>query len=448
MNYEESEIVELKEVITEDVKKEICAMLNSFGGVIYIGVKDDGKVVGVMQRDELDTLVSNWISMVFYPSPRSLISLSFNEDNVYEIKIKKGTDKPYFLQKYGMVPNGVYIRCGRSTRKAEMAEIKRMIFDNMTLSGEYYESKISPEQKLTFKDFEIFAKYNNLELEGKFITLGLRNTEGFFTNLGLLLSDQNPYVVKFAVYDDKWDFKVKKEFEGSLVYICDQVLKFADQFNIVSAKIIPGIAQRQEIKSYPGASLREAILNAFCHADYAWRSNIKIEFFKDKCLITSPGGILDGTLDEILRGKQSYRNPKLVNILFRLNFIENYGTGLPRIKEAYQDSSVKEIWDITPNYFRVELPNLNYLQDLVSSDNEVQNGTQNGTQNGIREKKIKIAISEDKVVEMIKENRKISRYELANYFGVSIRTIQRYLDKISSIEFVGKGKNGYWIIKK
>ena len=51
MIYEESEVVELKEVVTEDVKKEICAFLNSFGGVVYIGVNDNGKVVGRCSSD-------------------------------------------------------------------------------------------------------------------------------------------------------------------------------------------------------------------------------------------------------------------------------------------------------------------------------------------------------------------------------------------------------------
>lgn len=78
------------------------------------------------------------------------------------------------------------------------------------------------------------------------------------------------------------------------------------------------------------------ILNAFVHADYFIRSNIKIEFFEDRCKITSPGGIFNASMDEIMKGTQTYRNHKLVNIFDKLGLIENFGTGIPRTLDAYK----------------------------------------------------------------------------------------------------------------
>ncbi len=77
-------------------------------------------------------------------------------------------------------------------------------------------------------------------------------------------------------------------------------------------------------------ALREIILNAFCHANYFLRSNIKIEFYKDQLKITSPGSLYKATLEEIFNGVQTYRNERLVHFLDKLGLIENFGTGIQK----------------------------------------------------------------------------------------------------------------------
>ena len=83
--YSESNKTELKIELIENVKKEIIAFLNTDGGVIYIGVNDDGSVVGIYDRQERDSLelkLSNWIQDAIYPIPSSLVNYYFNEDNI------------------------------------------------------------------------------------------------------------------------------------------------------------------------------------------------------------------------------------------------------------------------------------------------------------------------------------------------------------------------------
>lgn len=138
--------------------------------------------------------------------------------------------------------------------------------------------------------------------------------------------------------------------------------------NHVSAKIDIKTFKRNEIVSYPGASLREMILNAFIHADYFIRSNIKVEFFEDDCKITSPGGIFNASMEEIMRGTQTYRNHKLVNIFDKLGMIENFGTGIPRTLDAYAKEQRKPLFEATENFFYVTLPNLNYKLDNQIND--------------------------------------------------------------------------------
>lgn len=130
--------------------------------------------------------------------------------------------------------------------------------------------------------------------------------------------------------------------------------------NTTLAVIVPYQAQRIETKSYPGVSLREAILSAICHVNYLKPSNIKIEFYDDKVEITSPSGILDGALEQILRGYQTFRNPGLVRVLDKFNYIENFGKGMKRIQEAYENSDLKPSFDVNNTYFRITLPDLNF----------------------------------------------------------------------------------------
>ncbi|MCR5348987.1 MAG: hypothetical protein K6E59_05230 [Bacilli bacterium] len=104
------------------------------------------------------------------------------------------------------------------------------------------------------------------------------------------------------------------------------------------------------------------VLNAFCHANHYVRSNIKIEFFPSECRVTSPGGIYHATLEDLLDGIQTYRNPRLVNVFDKLGLIENYGTGIPRTLEAYVPFDEKPLFKPSDNSFIVRLPNLNSPQ--------------------------------------------------------------------------------------
>ena len=361
--YFEDEHTELKRELIDEIKSEIIAFLNSDGGIIYVGVEDDGSIVGInnQAKDNIDLKLGSWIQEAFFPKPSGLIRYYYNEDSVLVIEVSKGTNKPYYLREKGPKPSGVYIRVGRSKRKANDDEILRMIMDSHSYS---YEDDISDEQTLTFKAFNQALEDNDIKLTPRLMnTLGLKNKTGKYTNLAYLLSDQSEIVVKVAEYDSKMNFKIKKSFKGSLVNILKDVEEQAERLNDLRVVIDGSSFKRIETKSYPGASIREMVLNAICHANYFIRSNIKIEFFSDKVKITSPGGIFNASMNEIMNGVQTYRNPRLVHVFDKLGMIENFGTGIPRTIDSYKNYNVKPEFKATENFFFVTLPNINYYQN-------------------------------------------------------------------------------------
>ena len=100
-SYYEDEKTELKKELIDEVKSEIVAFLNSEGGTVFVGVEDDGTVIGFKDsniKDDIDLKLGNWIQEAFFPKPSSLVKFFFNEDDVLEIQISKGTSKPYYLR--------------------------------------------------------------------------------------------------------------------------------------------------------------------------------------------------------------------------------------------------------------------------------------------------------------------------------------------------------------
>ena len=367
--YFEDEHTELKRELIDEVKSEVIAFLNSDGGTIYVGVEDDGSIIGIKDdssKDKMDLKLGSWIQEAFFPKPSGLIQYYFNKDDVLVIEISKGTNKPYYLRDKGPKPSGVYIRVGRSKRKANDDEILRMIMESHSYS---YEDDISDEQDLTFKSFERTLEENDISLTPRLMhTMGLKAKSGEYTNLAYLLSDQSEIVVKVAEYDSEMNFKIKKSFKGSLVNVLKNVEEQVERLNDLRVVIDGSSFKRIETKSYPGASIREMVLNAICHANYFIRSNIKIEFFPDKAKITSPGGIFNASMDDIMNGVQTYRNPRLVHVFDKLGMIENFGTGIPRTIESYKNYDVKPEFKATENFFFVTLPNVNYISNDSIND--------------------------------------------------------------------------------
>lgn len=71
-----------------------------------------------------------------------------------------------------------------------------------------------------------------------------------------------------------------------------------------------------------------------------------------------------------MSGVQTYRNPGLVNILSKLHYIENFGTGIPRILQTYEGADKQPIFNPSGNFFMLTLPNQNYVDPVNDPIND------------------------------------------------------------------------------
>ena len=276
-------------------------------------------------------------------------------------------DKNYVMIVENIKSTGLYIRYGRNKTQASPEEITRMIMESRKI---FYEELVSEEQELTFNTLKLKFEEKKLSFSDFKMTTSKFMIGDKYTNLAFIFSDQYDVETKIGVYQglDRSVFKSKKEFGGSIIRQIDRTLEYCDLCNEIRI-VIDGSPMRKEFESYHNKALREAILNSYCHRDYERRSNIKIEFFDNRCEIISPGGFYGGlTLENALNGVQSFRNKFLVQLLHKLGYIENYSSGLNRIFKLYKKNVEQPVIETSLIMFKVTFPNMNYEFDEKEID--------------------------------------------------------------------------------
>jgi ATP-dependent DNA helicase RecG len=366
----ENNNTEFKRELTPDIKKEVIAFANTEGGVIYIGRDNEGKLYPLSDVDGTMTQISNTIRDSILPDVTMFIAYKPTENDI-TITVQEGTNKPYYLADKGLKPSGVYVRQGSSSVPASHEQIREMI---KLTDGEKYESARSLNQELTFNAADEEFKRLNVDFgESQMRTLGIVGADGLYTNMGLLLSDQCAHSVKFAVFNGtkKSEFKTRKEIEGSVFRQMRQAFDFLNLCNSLPATF-SGL-DRIEQYDYPEDALREAMLNALIHRDYALSGSVIVNIYDDRIEFVSLGGLVPGLHHEdLFIGVSQPRNEKLANVFYRLKHIEAYGTGLKRIMQFYDDFEVKPEITATSGAFMLTLPNMNYARPLKSKKTKIK----------------------------------------------------------------------------
>lgn len=418
MRFRETEIVELKSIVMDDIKKEIIAFANCDGGTVYVGVADDGKVLGVENADECALQISNMVRDAVKPDVTMFIhyeTLECDGKAVVAVNIQRGTNRPYYLAKKGLRPEGVYVRQGYSSVPATDTAIRQMIKET---DGDSFENMRSINQALTFeatkKEFE---KRNVVFGQPQMQTLKIVSADGIYTNLGLLLSEQCLHTIKAAVFEgiNQNVFKDRREFSGSLMQQLNDVYEYIDFHNQTHATFRKLL--RIDTRDYPEVAVREALLNTLVHRDYSFRASTLISIYDDRIEFVSIGGLLPGLeLDDLMMGVSVCRNPHLANVFYRLQLIEAYGTGMKKIMGAYANALVQPKIKTTNNAFKIILPNVNFTPKAAEVHKDFEKAAD-----------LALDSNEEKVLQFLREHLMITRKETQTLLEVSQSTAGRIL---------------------
>ena len=428
MDFKESETIEFKRIITDDIKKEIIAFANCDGGKIYIGIEDDGTVTGLEDANQAAIQISNMIRDAVKPDLTMFVhyeTLEKEHRQILLVDVQRGTGRPYYIARKGLRPEGVYVRQGYSAVPASDASIRRMIRDT---DGDRFEEMRSLKQELTFESTKKEFDLRNIDFGMQQLqTLKFMTHEGIYTNLGLLLSDQCVHTVKTAVFQgtDQTVFKDRHEFTGSLLRQMSEVYEYIDKYNQIHAAF-QGL-MRIDTRDYPETALREALLNVLVHRDYAFSASALICIYDDRIEFVSIGGLLPGIeLEDVMIGLSVCRNQNLANVFYRLRLIEAYGTGIRKILNAYEKSEAKPLIETTANAFKVTLPNIN-------AAHKKDDGA--GTAD--------LPHQEALILNYAKQNGSVTRSDVEQLLGTSASTSVRILHRMvenGTLKQVGKGR--------
>ncbi|MBQ7283051.1 MAG: putative DNA binding domain-containing protein [Spirochaetales bacterium] len=421
----ESEMIEFKEKLNEKLEKEVVAFLNTtHGGSLLIGVSNSGDVVGVDDIDSKELEIKDRIKNNIAPSAMGLfelVSLSKDGRDYIQIIISGGNQRPYYIRKYGMSPEGCYFRIGTSAEKMSEDMIMTLFQkrDRRTLT-----SISAPNQSLSFRYLVSKYEEKGYSVEGNlFAQLEFFTPEGKYNLLSYLMSDQNSLQFQYARYSgsDVFDLVEQKTFSNqSILKTAEELLDYLQGKNSTFTQITS--TGREDRQKFNPIALREIVVNALVHNDYRSNGMPTFEEFSNRFEISSFGGLPEGfNKEDFLNGYSLPFNPELIRIFRDLGFAERLGTGIRRVLKYYP----KEIFYFSKNFIRVNIPFLMQERKQTGEDSQMANT----------------------ILEILRQKPEMNRKKLAIAMGVSESTIYREMKRLENagmIRHVGSTKNGYW----
>lgn len=423
----ENERTEYKSIVSDSAIKSIIAFANTSGGTLYIGVDNEGHPLGIDDIDAEMLKLGNMMHDSIKPDVLMMTTCeieTIDGIDVIAVHVGRGVKRPYYLASKGLRPEGVYVRSGAASVPSSDTAILRMVQET---DGDTFEARRSLNQSLSFQYVaEEFDKKKLSFSAGEMRTLGVVDAEGAFTNLGLLLSDQCPPMVKAALFDDndRSVFVAREEYSGSILKQMNEVYAFLDYNNRFRTHF-QGL-ERVDYHDYPSIALREALVNSIAHREYALSGPTLVSVMPSKIEIVSLGGLPLGLEYPDLSAHISMpRNRMLANVLFRLEIIEAYGTGIDRMTKSYAESGYTVGIKVTPNTFAVVLPNRNKM-DSTNTDS-IDGGSHDVAS-----------------IARLFESGAKTRQEVQEHLGISQSSAMRLLNKLveqGRIMRLGRGKS-------
>ncbi|HBG20435.1 MAG TPA: transcriptional regulator [Desulfobulbaceae bacterium] len=439
----ENNRIEYKRELTDNLEKEVVAFLNyKDGGVIYIGLGNDGKVYGVADCDKVQLAVKDRLKNNIQPSIMGLFDIIHEKRegmDIIRITIAGGLEKPYYLKRYGMTEKGCYLRVGSASEPMSQEMID-------ALYGRRVRNTIgkmeSPRQDLSFEQLKIYYDSHGLNLNHAFMkNLELLTPEGKANYAAYLLADDNSTSLQVAKYADTTRVNLieNRDFgRCSLVKALKGILDRMEIENTIFTKI--GYPLREQRELIDSTAMREAVINAVVHNDYSYGATPKFEFFADRMEITSMGGLPYGVDEEdFFSGFSVPRNKEIMRVFRDLEIVEQLGSGVPRILKTYGRNAFEIRKSFVRVVFSYEKPFENTGSIPLHTETRVETRVKTRVETRVETSQL--------ILETLAENPTLTLAQLAKMIDKSISAVERASSKLvkeGRLRHVGPRKGGHW----
>ncbi len=438
----ETNRIEFKRQLTRDldIEKEVVAFLNyREGGIVYIGIDDDGKPVENANLDDDVLSIKNRLRDNILPSPMGLFDVTLERiENIPVIRvfISSGSEKPYYKKQYGLSPKGCFIRVGTSAEPMTQTQIEDMFSHRVRRSLKHIPS---PRKDLTFRQLHIYYDSKHLTLNDNFAqNLELLTDDGRFNYVANLLADENSTSIKVAKYAGKDRVDLIGNYEYgycSLLKASERVLDRLHVENTVKSAI--GYPYRTDTPLWNERAVRELVINAIVHNDYFNEVPPKFEIFSDRLEITSTGSLPDDmSKEDFFGGVSNPRNKELMRVFRDVELVESLGTGLQRVLKSYG----RECFIFMDHFIRVVIP---YAWLPNGEETTLQKGLQKGLQNLTKA----LTPIQESILAMVIADPATTTTHMATAMRVSRQTISENIAVLKDLNLLRRKdgrKNGKW----
>jgi ATP-dependent DNA helicase RecG len=349
------------DVQNHDLAKELVAFANLDGGIVLLGVEDDGGISGIT-RTKLEewvmTACRDKIRPGLIPFYEQVKEVAPGKD-VAIVRVSRGFDVHTLWHNN---KNAYYIRVGSQSREPTPEELGRLFQQRGTFRAE-----LRPVSGATLADLDmrrLTSYFTDVREQGApdanndsaWKSL-LFNTEIMvedgITVSGILLFGRTPNRflpqagIDAAAYQgvDKDYAAIERSAlrgpmtpllskAGEIVEagLVEQALAFIQRNTAVSGRLENGGARRENLSDYPREAVREAIVNALVHRDYLLSgTDIELAIYEDRLEVTSPGRLPNGiTPARMLTGCRAARNQLIKDVMRDYRYLEHSGMGIPR----------------------------------------------------------------------------------------------------------------------
>ena len=434
----ESQNIEWKESWRDDYLKWICGFANAAGGKIYIGMNDSGQVVGVADAKKLLEDIPNKVRDVL----GIIVDVNLLEkDGLEYIEI----DVPPYSNPINYKGQYHY-RSGSTKQELKGAALNRFI---LQLTGRHWDefpierakveelsaSALNRFRKEAARSGRVDEGVLNDNTEHLLHDLRLIDEDGHLNRAALLLFHPDPERFVFGAYikigffrDDKGNLEFQDEVHGALMEQVDKAMDLIKTKYLIYRISYEGISRR-ETPQFPVEAIRESLMNAVAHKDYASAVPIQISVLPDHITFWNAGQLPESWTTEKLfeSHPSSPYNPLIANAFFRSGDIESWGRGYKRILEAV-------------SAYKLLPPKLEMISGLMIT-----------YYTDVRSQLLAQRVDERyiSVIEYATKNGRVTNSEVQSILGVSKPTASRILQQMNDwLEMQGKvGKGTYYVPK-